>query len=264
MALVHRTRRMLCLIAALLLWMDAAGAQTRVVVASETWDRLLYLDSKDVPRGTLADFIDRMNAVQNKFHFDLVVYPRVRLDQIFIAGQADVYPLRTLQWTSPALRLLATRTILSSGDVYVARRDNRYGGRAVFADLKARQLAGVRGYHYQLFGNNPDENFIRTHFHADLLPTNEAVMKMVLAGRADVGIVPEMIVARYRQDPALQRQLIVAGQFDSHVDLSNLVREGGPISVAQMDAIVELLVKAGDVDRLKARIKLQPEAVPPR
>lgn len=261
MLFVSRTTRTLGLIAAgLCLLIGSAGAQTRIVVASETWDQLLYLDAGNEPRGIFADFIGRMNQVQDKFRFELNIYPRVRLDQVFLDKQADVYPLRTTVWTAPALNLQATRTILATGDVYVARRDNPYGGRKVFADLKNRQIAGVRGYHYELFGNNADENFIRKHFHADLVPNNEAVMKMVLAGRADLGIVPEVIVAKYLDDPRLRELLIVHDQFDSHVELSNLVRKDGPISVAEMDAIVDLLAKSGDVARLKARLSIQPAA----
>lgn len=261
MPLVGYIRKTLCLIAAsLCLLTGTAHAQTRIVVASETWDRLLYLDAKNEPRGIFAEFIARMNQVQDKFRFELNIYPRVRLDQVFLNKEADVYPLRTTVWTAPALNLLPTRTILATGDVYVARRDNAYGGHKVFSDMKTRQIAGVRGYHYELFGNNPDENHIRTHYHADLVPSNEAVMKMVLAGRADLGIVPEVIVAKYLDDPRLREQLIVHEQFDSHVELSNLVRKDGPISVAEMDAIVELLIKSGDVARLRARLSILPGA----
>ena len=232
-----------------------AQAKTKVVVATESWAQLMYLDSKNVPKGVLADFVQRMNDVQDKFAFELAIYPRLRLDQVFMDKQADVYPLRTVAWTRPELNLLPTKTIFSSGDVYFAHSSNRYGARKVFADLKTRRIAGVRGYHYQLFDNNADEAYLRRHFSAYLVASNEAVVDFVLADRADIGIVPEVIMANYLADPKMRARLLV-GDFDSRVELSNLVRKDGPISVDEMDAIVDLLVKSGDVARLKAKLSI--------
>lgn len=247
----------LCLAAA-----GAAHAKVKVVVASESWATLMYLDQKGVPRGDIVDFVHRMNEVQDKFHFEFVIYPRLRVDAVFIAKGADVYPLRTVAWTKPALNLLPTRTLFASGDVYFAKSANRFGGAKVFDDLPARSVAGVRGYHYRLFNNNPDENYVRKNHNAYLVGSNEAVVTYVLAGRADVGIVPEVIMAKYFEDPKMRAQLIVAEEFDSRVDFSNLVRKDGPISVADMNAVVDLLVKSGDVARLKARLSLQQHRQP--
>ncbi len=234
-----------------------AQAGTRVVVATESWGQLMYLDKDSKPSGVLADFVGRMNQVQDKFTFELAIYPRLRLDRIFIDKQADVYPLRNVAWTDPALELLPTRTILTSGDVYVAHNSNRYGGRAVFTDLKSRRIAGVRGYHYQLFDNNPDEAYIKTHFSAYLFSSNEAVINFLLVDRADIGIVPEVVMANTLADPAMRAKLIVSERFDSRFELSNLVRKDGPMSVDDMNGVIELLVKSGDVDKLKARLSVE-------
>jgi ABC-type amino acid transport substrate-binding protein len=234
----------------------AAHAQTKVVVATESWAQLMYLDSKNVPAGVLADFVNRMNEVQDKFRFELAIYPRLRLDRVFIDKQADVYPLRTVAWTSPELNLLSTKTIFSSGDVYFAHRSNRFGGKAVFNNLKSKRIAGVRGYHYQLFDNNADEATIKKNFSAYLFSSNEAVVNFVLADRADVGIIPEVIMANYLEDANMRDKLIV-GDYDSRVELSNLVRKDGPISVDEMNTIVDLLVKSGDVLKLKAKLSVQ-------
>ncbi len=234
-----------------------APARTKVVVATDSWAQLMFLDNKNVPRGVLAEFIYRMNEVQDKFQFELVIYPRLRLDTVFLEKQADVYPLRTTLWTNPAFGLLPTKTIFSSGDVYFAKRDNRFGGAKIFSNLKARSIAGVRGYHYQVFNNNPDETYIKKNFNAYLVASNEAVINFVLADRAEVGIVPEVIIAKYLEDPAMRAQLIVADDFDSRVEFSNLVRKGGPISVDDMNAIIELMIKAGDVDKLKTKLSIQ-------
>ena len=228
------------------------AAPIRVIVATEPWDQLIYADANQVPRGEIADFVQRMNQVQQKFQFDLVLYPRLRLNKVFAEKRADVYPFRTVAWTEPELGLLPTRTIISSGDVYFARAANHFGGKAVFDDIHSRLIAGVRGYHYVLFDNNPSEAYIKQHFKATLLNSNEAVVQFVLADRADIGIVPEMILARYLTEPATRGQLIVGG-YDSRVKLSNLVRRDGPISVAEMDAIIRLLERSGDVDLLRRK-----------
>jgi ABC-type amino acid transport substrate-binding protein len=234
----------------------AVHAQTKVIVATESWAQLMYLDDQKAPAGLLADFVNRMNEVQDKFKFELAIYPRLRLDQVFMDKQADVYPLRTVAWTRPELNLLPTKTIFSSGDVYFARRANHFGGHQVFDRIKARRIVGVRGYHYQLFNNNADEAYIRKNFSAYLVGTNEAAVNFVLADRADIGIIPEVIMAKYLEDPAMRDKLIV-GDYDSHVELSNLVRKDGPISVDDMNAIVDLLVKSGDVLKLKAKLSIQ-------
>ncbi len=248
--------RVLLFLLALCSSLAASAAPTKVVVVTDSWAQLMYLNENNVPSGELADFVRRMNAVQDKFHFELNIYPRLRVDQAFADKQADVYPLRTVAWTKPSSGLLATRTIFTSGDIYFARKDNRFGGRKVFAQLAAKRVAGVRGYHYQLFKNISDETYIRKHFNATLLGSNEAVISFVLAGRADVGIVPEVIMAKFMQDPTMRAQLLIGEQYDSRVELSNLVRKDGPISVEEMNAIIELMVKSGDVARLKTGLSL--------
>ncbi len=235
----------------------AQAERTKVVVVTDSWAQLMYLDDKNVPSGELADFVNRMNAVQDKFQFDLHIYPRLRVDSAFESKQADVYPLRTVAWTRPASGLLATKTIFTSGDIYFAKRNNRHGGRKVFDNLKTRGVAGVRGYHYQLFNNIQDEKYIRKHFRAHLLGSNEAVISFVMAGRTDIGIVPEVILAKYLEDPAFRAQVIVGDAYDSRVELSNLVRKDGPISVDEMNTIVDLLVKSGDVGRLRTKLSVQ-------
>nr|WP_308605765.1 transporter substrate-binding domain-containing protein [Massilia sp. DJPM01] len=249
---------------AVCLALAAAGAQARikVIVATDSWAQLMYLDSRKVPKGELADFVNRMNDVQDKFHFELIIYPRLRLDRVFIDKEADVYPLRTTAWTRPELGLLPTKTIFTSGDIYFARRANRFGGHKVFDDLTLPTVAGVRGYHYQLFNNNPDETYIKKNFKAYLVDSNESVIRFVLADHADIGIVPEVIMAKYLNDPKVRQQVIVAGRYDSQVELSNLVRNDGPISVEEMNAIVDLLIASGDVKRLKAKLSIQPRRSP--
>lgn len=222
----------------------------KVIVATETWGELMYLDANNKPAGPLADFVHRMNQVQNKFAFEISIYPRTRLDRIYAQRKGDVYPLRSMTWVSPAMNLLPTKTILTSGDVYIARKNNHYGGDAVFDKPRSKIVAGVRGYHYHHFNNIAEEAYIKRNYKADLLNSNEAVIQFVLADRADLGIVPEMIVAKYLKDQGNNGQLIV-GPFDSRVELSNLVRAGGPVSVSQMNAIIDMLVKSGDVARLR-------------
>lgn len=247
---------LLCLAAPL------SHAGTKVVVATDSWAQLMYLDQTNAPAGPMADFIERMNQVQDKFDFELVIYPRLRVDAVFADKQADVYPFRTVAWTKPEFGLLPTRTIFTSGDVYFARRANRFGGHKIFSQLSGKRIAGVRGYHYRIFDNNPDEAYIRKHHNAYLVGSNEAVINFVMAGRADIGIVPEAIMATYFADRRFRDSLIVAEQYDSRVELSNLVRKDGPISVEEMNHIVDLMIKSGDVQKLRDRLSVRRAPLP--
>lgn len=232
------------------------SAPIAVRVVSESWDHLIELNAQGRAQGPIADFVNRMNAVQSRFDFQWQVVPRLRVNRMFIQGEADLYPLRTLDWVEPELRLQASRALLEASDVYIARRDNRYGGARIFDELPARLIAGVRGYHYRLFDNNPDEQWITQRFRAQLLPSNGAVIRFVEMGRAEVGIVPEAIMAKVLQDPKMREALIVAERYDSRVQLSHLVRKDGPITVAELNAILELLFRAGDVDRLRQHFRI--------
>lgn len=248
-------RRGLCLALGLSAHSSWAQAPTRVRAVSETWDRVLYADAQGRPAGPVARFVERMNTAQSRFHFELELVPRLRLEEMLRRKEADLYPLRTLDWVDASLGLLATDTVVTTGDVYIARRAHPLGTQ-VFRELAQRTLAGVRGYHYKVFGDNPDPDWIKVHFKATLLPSNEAVIKFVLLGRADVGLVPEAIVLQYLSDPVYARQLRVADQYDSQVKLSNLLRPEGPISVEEMNAIVRQLRQSGEVARLSRTFNL--------
>ena len=142
----------------------APAARTPVIVVADPWEPLMQLDGQGMPAGPIVDFLRRMNVVQSRFDFQISVLPRRRVDQQFMDGQADVFPLRTTAWTAPALNLLATRTIAVSRDVYFARKDNGVGGAAIFNDLPRRIIVGVAGYHYGIFDNNADATAIRARF----------------------------------------------------------------------------------------------------
>ena len=252
-------RRRLCL-AGGLSWLapcaSAAGRRIPVRVISEPWETLIEADAAQRPIGAIAEFVLRMNAVQSRFDFRLQIVPRLRVNRMFIEGEADLYPLRTLDWVEPELKLLASRPLVQTGDVYIARRDNAVGGARIFEQLATRSLVGVRGYHYGLFGNNSDERFIRKHYRAELLPTNAAVVRFVELGRAEVGIVPEAMVAKILQDPQRRANLIVADRYDSRVELSHLVRQGGPIGVEMLNELLEPLFQAGDVAHLQRQMQI--------
>jgi len=233
-----------------------AQGRTDVIVAAEPWEHLLYLDGSQRPAGVIADFVAGMNRIQDRYQFDLVVLPRLRLNQYFIAKKADVYPLRTVAWTEPSLNLVATKTIVVAHDVYFTRRSKQQGGDSICKNVRAAHLAVVRGYHYGVFDNNADPAFISSHFNVDFLPSNESVVKFVQLGRAEAGIVPEAILASYFADPSVKEQLAVCDHPDSEVNLSNLVRKDGPISVEQMNAIVDLMEKSGDVAQLRAALTI--------
>ena len=230
----------------------------RVVVVAVFWANFVELDARGQARGAIVDFVHQMNEVQDRYQFELQVVPRRRLDLMFRQQQGDVFPLAAKVWADPELNLDPTRTILRTGDVYIARADNPYGGAKVFDELAKRNLAGVLGYHYGLFENNADERAVRQRFKVQFLPNDEAVLKFVLLGRAEVGILSEAVLAQSLADPALRSRLIIAAQYDSRVDLSNLVRRGGPIGVADMNELIERMEKAGHVDRLKSRMSLKP------
>lgn len=253
-------RRRLGLALGLLPWAAHAQAPVTVRAVTETWDRVLFADPGGRPQGPVANFVGRMNAIQQRFRFELELVPRLRLEEMLRRKQADMYPLRTLDWVDPGLGLLATDTVVTTGDIYIARRGHPLGAK-VFTDLPKRSLAGVRGYHYKVFGDNPDPDWIKAHFNATLLASNEAVIKFVLLGRAEVGIVPEAIVLQYLDDPAYAKQLLVADRYDSQVKLSNLLRPDGPISVEEMNAIVAQLRQAGDVARLARSFNLNRQEV---
>jgi|GEM_PF-3485940 len=237
----------------------AATPPVDVVVASESWGKLMYADAHGVAKGPVADFINQMNVVQNKFAFHCIIIPKLRLNLYFRDKKADVYPLRTILW-APDLNLLPTKSVVTSTAVYFARKDNPYNGSQVFDNLKERTIAGNRGYHYQIFNNNPDETYIATlGYKAHFLDSNEAVIDFVLAGRADVGILAESVLAQYFKDPAIRDKLMVdPSKRDSQVQLSNLVRKDGPISVDEMNTIIDLMIKSGDVAKLRDELSLIP------
>ncbi|AUH52146.1 hypothetical protein CXB49_15645 [Chromobacterium sp. ATCC 53434] len=228
-----------------------AFSQTEVVVAAEVWAPMIYFGKDGKPAGSVVEFIDQMNKVQDHYKFKFTIIPKLRLNQVFLEKRADVYPFRTTVWTKKELNLLPTKTIVSTGDVYIARKDNKYGGKAVFSDIPSKKIAGVLGYHYGIFNQNPDEKYIKRNFHAELLPSDEEVMKFILIGRAEVGIMSEILVGAFMQDQAIRNQLIVSNTADARVDLSNLVRADGPISVADMNAIISKMDSMGKIEKYK-------------
>lgn len=230
-----------------------------VLVASDDWPPLLTegAHARDAPIGFIADFFKAANAIQNSIVFDVVVMPFKRIQREVAHGNVDVVAMKNIAWMGD-LALTSSEPVIHSGDVYIALAES---GRTqtFFQEKSERQWVGVNGYHYGFANFNSDAEYLRKKFNIQLVTNNFSVIRMILKGRAEVGVVPETVLTHFMETKGIKQDAFLIGKaYDSEYTLSHLVRKNGPISVDQMNDIIRQLRVSGELNALVDKITLKP------
>lgn len=206
------------LLAALCLMLLAAGSEARERVYVGAYDFPPYLDVEDgMPvGGIVVTLIERMNALQRDYEFELYFTSPARRFVDLEAGHFSVMLFENPEWgwDTNVVSAVPLPEMFDDREIYIARaapgRDQTY-----FDDFTERRMAGILSYHYAFadFNNNPDD--LRNRFNMVLVSTQSALVQLVLKGRADIAVVSQVYLQRYLQEnPDRVQQLLVSERYD--------------------------------------------------
>jgi ABC-type amino acid transport substrate-binding protein len=202
--------------------------------------------------GLTLDLIDALNHIQHKVVFRFVLTsPRRRyLDLMADRFDAIFFEEPQWGWRSKPYPVDFSTVFLTGGEVFIARsKPGR--GQSYFKSLKGKSLVGILGYHYAFAGYDADPAHLAAAFDIKLVSQPASSIVMVLEKRADIAIVTKSYLWSYlAAHPALRGRLLISDRLDQLYRHRILLRRGAPVTIAEIDRLLEKMRRDGILARL--------------
>lgn len=225
-------------------------------------------DSAQVPftfadgSGLGRDLVEALNEVQAKYRFTYVLMPTLRVAEMVTSGVIDLASLHNIDWGWDPGRVGSTVDLFIARDVFIARREDGRG-ESFFDGIGTLPMVGVIGFHYRFAGNIEDQTALRRDFNLVLVKDELTVIRMILDGRGEIGIVATTTLDYLRKvDPELHGRLLVSKRFDSEYSRHYVVSGAAPIDAAELDGYLATLSRKGVLATIFNRYGLAPPSIP--
>lgn len=208
--------------------------------------------------GLIPDLIQALNRRQDKWRFTFApTSPRRRYSGLESA-RYDAMFFEDVKWGWRDWRVTASESVLFGAEDYIALKEPGRG-QDFFRDVGDRKLAGVLGYHYGFANFTADPDVLRRQFDIVLAQDPSSVIRAVLKGRAEVGLVTDAYLRTYeRLHPGTLGRLIVADHSDQIYRHVILTRKHFRPSAGEIAALIREMMDEGELDRLFARWGIHP------
>lgn len=230
-----------------------AEAHAGTVVNVGGYDFPPFVETVDGrPRGLAPDLIAALNARQGEYEFRFVpVSPRRRYAEL-AEGRYDLMFFESPEWgwAGNGAAVDFSNVFLRGGEVFItAAKPGR--GQDYFASVKGKRMVGILGYHYGFANFNADPDHLAAAFGMKLVNTHRSSIDMVLAERVDLGVVTDAYLwAFMAANPDAGKRLLVSDRYDQIYNHRVLVRRGGPVDVAKVNAWLADMERDGTLERL--------------
>lgn len=208
--------------------------------------------------GVTQALLDLLNGEQADFRFELVRTSPQRRYEDMERGRFDMIAFESLAWGWKGRPVEASRVFLRDAEVFVAKTgpgvDQSY-----FDVLDGKTILGRLGYHYAFAGMTADPEVLEKRFNTRLTVTHEGNVRSVAAGRAALAIVTRSFLTRFlKSNPDMAPLLLVSDRTDQIYEHTILVRRGGPVDAAWVDATLDRLERSGALPALWTRQGIAP------
>lgn len=178
--------------------------------------------------------VDKLNLIQQKYHFKISTLPPKRRYQSFNEGKIDLMVFEDPTWGWKKIPHYFSMLPLMDGEVYFARKNNDRN-QAYFHSFDKKVVAGILGFHYALtnFKEIPDPS--KLPFRFITFPNADNLISLVLKGRAEIGIVAKSYLNDYlKRNPLAAQQILISDKYDHEYNLGYVLRPGSPVSQEEM------------------------------
>lgn len=196
--------------------LSGLSAQQPVVIGGYDFPPYLNVSNDQPVSGITLELIAQLNLMQDEYQFELFLTSPARRFDDFSTGLFDMMLFENPIWGWEQMDMYSTALPLFFDDreVYIARQEL---GRTqtYFNDLTQRRMAGIFSYHYAFADYVNDADWLRDNFNMVLVNSQDALVELVVQGRADVAVVSEAyLLAAFTQNPLLRSQILVSEKID--------------------------------------------------
>lgn len=208
--------------------------------------------------GVTQALLDLLNGEQTDFRFELVRTSPQRRYEDMERGRFDMIAFESLSWGWKGRPVEASRVFLRDAEVFVAKSGTAMD-QGYFDRLDDKTILGRLGYHYAFAGMTADPDILEKRFNTRLTVTHEGNVRSVAAGRAALAIVTRSFLAQFmKANPDMASLLLVSDRVDQIYEHTIVVRHGGPVSAAWVNATLDRLERSGALSALWTRQGIVP------
>lgn len=219
-----------------------SGAKETVQVALTSIQPPFVFDNKEL-KGLVNDVFTELNRAQERYHFELALYPPSRLRQYFDSMQVHIIAFNDENWGWKPLGGQGSLPLTRGKDLFFQLAEPHKEANDRLVDI-----AAVRGFHYRFA--NFDPSYLEHNEEIAVLENEAAVVKFVSYGRAKRGISSEAYLnwLSLSQPHVYDRLQIL--NADHRYQRKLVVMPASPVSVEEIDDYLRTLSKSGLLNKI--------------
>lgn len=192
-------------------------------------------------KGLGIDLIQALNELQEDYEFVAVPTSPRRRHQMFAEKKYDISFFDHLEWGWDKTQVDTTDVYLSGGEVFItAKKAGR--NQSYFNNIKDKSIAAILGYHYKFADYQTDPETLEHMFDITLTNSQEQIVKLVLSGRIDIGIITETYLLRYFQkDSNARKSLLISDHYDQSYHFRTIVRKSIEPSADYLNQLMQAI-----------------------
>lgn len=203
--------------------------------------------------GLSQDLLTALNGLQTQYKFTLSDMPAARVRDAVNSGELPLIIFSNVDWGYDKTLVERGPDLVQTGDRYVAAKAAAKD-QSVFDGVGTVSMVGVLGFNYQYAGFTADQKVLKEKYHTVLTTDEASVIKMVLAGRAQIGVVSATLLEyTAKTDPATYGQLLVSKGFDSEYVRTFVVSKKSPVSAKDLAVLMKKLADSGKLAAIYAK-----------
>lgn len=205
--------------------------------------------------------VKAFNEAQDDYIFELTLTSPKRRYIDFERGRIQMLFFEDPKWGWKGYPIATSKEFLKGGEVFIAKK-NRATNPAIFKNIEQRRIAAMLGYHYRFADWNSDTKALKKRFNIRLLSHSSAIVKQVIRGKVEIGIVSKAFLDRelYR-NPNLQKKLTTSGFYDQHYSHRVMLANNANISIETINSILKKLHDNGTLKRILSQFGLSPSTL---
>ena len=228
---------------------NEARSETVVRVLAYSFPPFL---NEDLKTGLTPDLISLLNETQDEFRFELKVSSPNRRFKSLASQDRDMVLFEMPQWgwSNVGVDFSTSREIMTGGEVYITSaqmgRDQSF-----FEAISGKTISAHYGYHYGFAEFNSDREWLQNNFRIGLHNSHYRIIDFVSKNKTEIGVVTLSFLKQYlKNTPDKAKQIVISEKFDQIYSLPALIRKGAPISVMQLEKILNSLKESGKLQAL--------------
>lgn len=219
----------------ILLFCPLLYGKTLVKVGAYVFQPYFIEGSEFQFEGATVDLVAALNLIQDDYEFVIVKITSSSRYVTFERKRFDMMLFESQSWGWKDYSANSSEILVESCEKFVTKRTDTADQNS-FENLTTKKLVAVKGYHYGFINLETDTAKLEKLFSILFVRDNFAALKMLLVGRAEVGVVAAPYLEYFKMiKPEYKDSFLVSDKIDQTYKLSALINDGSELKVETLN-----------------------------